>query len=256
MSSSVHNYINKPIKFNGVLNSQPIFLSDSKARYILDYRYLIEEFGRSIDFQFRSGARFLDLFFWLQKNLHHKVSQYGKIVLYVWLGTCDLTAKKSEFIKFGSRSKKVTFIDLRHETDTSAVLYVKQQIDKFRQFVSKFPSVKIVFLEIPYYSIEKYNRHLKVVNPESYHGSDLILTERICILNDYIREVNESSGFNTPRFNRDLVKYRKGQDQAKRKSLDFSGYRDGIHPDKVLAGIWMKKIVMHMLHACKEVTCA
>ena len=79
MSSTVHNYINKPIKFNGVLSSQPIFLSDSKARYILDYRYLIEEFGRSIDFQFRSGARFLDLFFWLQKNLHHKVNQYGKI---------------------------------------------------------------------------------------------------------------------------------------------------------------------------------
>ena len=71
----------------------------------------------------------------------------------------------------------------------------------------------------------------------------MILTERISILNDYIREVNEASGFNTPRFNRDLVKYRKGQDQAKRKSLDFSGYKDGIHPDKVLGGIWMKKML-------------
>lgn len=91
--------------------------------------------------------------------------------------------------------------------------------------MSHFPSVKIVFLEIPYYSIEKYNKHLKVLNPESYHESDLILTERICILNDYIREVNEISGFNTPRFNRDLVKYRKGQNQENRKSLDFSGYR-------------------------------
>lgn len=222
MSSLVHTYINKPIKFNGVLSSQPIFLSDSKARYILDYRYLMEEFGRSIDFQFRSGARFLDLFFWLQKNLHHKVNQYGKIVLYVWLGTCDLTAKKSEFITVGSRNKKVTYIDLRHETDTSAVLYVKQQIDKFRQFVSHFRSaVKIVFLEIPYYSIEKYNRHLKVSNPESYHESDLILTERISILNDYIREVNEASGFNTPRFNRDLVKYRKRSRSGDKKKLRF-----------------------------------
>ena len=46
----MHKYINKPIKFNGVLNSQPIFLSDSKARYILDCRYLIEEFGRSFIF--------------------------------------------------------------------------------------------------------------------------------------------------------------------------------------------------------------
>lgn len=255
MSSSVHNYINKPIKFNGVLNSKPIFLSDSKARYILDYRYLIEDFGYSIDFQFRSGARFLDLFCWLQKNLQYKVQQYGKIVLYVWLGTCDLTAKKSEFIRVGSRTKKITYVDLRHKTDSLAISYVRQQIDKFRQLVSKFPSVKIVFLEIPYYSIEQYNRHLKVVNPESYHESDLFLTERISILNDYIREVNEISGFNTPRFNRDLVKYRKSKDQSSRRSLDFSGYKDGIHPDKVLAGVWMKKIVSHMLHACKEVTC-
>ena len=132
---------------------------------------------------------------------------------------------------------------------------MKQQINKFRQFVSHFRSVKVVFLEIPYYNIEKYKRHLKVVNPENYHESDLILTERISIINDYIREMNEASGFNIPRFNRDLVKYRKDQDQGKRKSLDFSGYKDDIHPDKVLAGIWMKKSVMHMLHACKEVTC-
>lgn len=253
MSVKGNKYIDRPIQFNGELSKQPILLSDSKAKYLVKYKSFIEDFGYFIDFQFRGGARFVDLYYWLQRNLHHKVQQYGNIVLYIWLGTCDLTEKKTVFDKVGSKSKKITYIDLRHENDAFAIAYVQQQIEKFRRFVSSFPSVKIIFLEIPYYSIVQYNRHLRVTNPENYHDSDIILTERIGILNDYIREINEVSGFNTPRFNRDLNKYRKTEGKTQRKSLNFSGYKDGIHPDVELARIWMKKIVTHMLYACKRV---
>ncbi|MCG8033532.1 MAG: hypothetical protein JAZ03_15335 [Candidatus Thiodiazotropha taylori] len=251
MSSKDRKYINRPINFNGTLTKQPLLLSDSKAKYVLDYKYLIEDLGYFIDFQYRGGARFLDLYFWLQRNLHFKVQQYGNLVLYIWLGTCDLTEKKSVFEKYGSRKKKITYVDLRHKNDEFAIAYVRQQIDKFCQLVSHFPSVQIVFLEIPCYSIEQYNKHLKAPNPESFHDKDLILTERIGIINDYIRDVNRVSGFNTPRFKRDLIKYRKSEGESQRKSLDFTGYKDGIHPDKWLAGVWMKKIVTHMLHTCR-----
>ena len=64
-----------------------------------------------------------------------------------------------------------------------------------------------MFLEIP--CIEHYNKHLCCPNPESFHENDLILkllTERIGILNDHIRDVNRESGFNTPRFKKDLIK--------------------------------------------------
>ena len=55
--------------------------------------------------------------------------------------------------------------------------------------MSNFPSVQIVFLEIPCYSIEAYNKHLGVENAEDFHASDLLLTDRIGIINDQIRDV-------------------------------------------------------------------
>ena len=112
---------------------------------------------------------------------------------------------------------------------------MKQQVEKFRNFVSYFPLVQIVFLEIPCYSIEPYDKYLRCPNPESCHENDLILTERIGILNDHIGDVNRESGFNTPRFKKDLIKYRKCKGHKQRSSLNFSGYIDGLYPDNKLA---------------------
>ena len=53
------------------------------------------------------------------------------------------------------------------------------------------------------------------------------------------------------RFKKDLIKYRKGNDHKQMSSLNFSEYIDGLHPDIKLARTWMKKIVIHMLNACK-----
>ena len=41
--------------------------------------------------------------------------------------------------------------------------------------------------------------------------------------------------------------------KSQRKSLTFTEYLDGLHPDNTLARIWMKKIVTHMFHYCKWV---
>ena len=128
---------------------------------------------------------------------------------------------------------------------------MKQQIEKNRKYVSYFPTVQILFLEIPCYSIEHYNKHLRCPNPENFHENDLILTERIGILNDHIRDMNCESGFSTPRFKKDLIKYRKGKGHKQSSSLKFSGYIDCLNPDSKLARTWMKKIVIHMLNACK-----
>ena len=244
-------YINTPIHFDGILTRKPIFLSDSKGRYIEKHRDLITQFGYSIEFNFFGGARFWNYYIWLQKNLAVKVEKYGDIVLYVWLGTCDLTVKHTEYEKFGSRVKKLQYIDLRHSSDAFAVNYVKQQIDKFIQYVSNFPSVKIVFLEIPCYSIVQYNKHLRYPQTEGFLEKEYILNERIGIINDYIREVNSNSGLDTPRFKKDLAKYRKKAGGVLKRTLDFSGYFDGLHPGTTLARTWMKRIVINMLYFCR-----
>ena len=119
---------------------------------------------------------------------------------------------------FGRKYKKHTYIALRQAKDAHSVAYAQQQIEKFRKLVSNFPSARIVFLEIPCYSIEAYNRHLGVENPEDFHESDLLLTERIGIINDYIRDVNKESRFSTPRFKTTSLNTEKVEEKSQRKS--------------------------------------
>lgn len=259
MSNKINKYLKKEIKFDGILTKKPILLADSKGNYLKEHRYLIENFGYSLEFQCKGGARFQDQLFWLKRNLQFKINQYKDIVLYIWLGTCDLTDKKVLHQKVSSQTshsgrvkyRKVKYVDLRHKRDADAISYLQFQINTFLNFLSNFPSVKVVFLEIPVYSIVHYNKYLGVENSETFHNNDLILTERIAIINDYIRQINDFLGVTTPRFTRDLIHYRKASRTAnQRKSFNFSLYKDGIHPRAMLARCWMKKIVTQIFVDC------
>ncbi|MCG7867917.1 MAG: hypothetical protein JAY74_16355 [Candidatus Thiodiazotropha taylori] len=233
----LQKYIDRPLIPPGRLKRQCILISDSKGNYLKSHSDLIDQFGYFIDFQCRPGARFADYFCWLNLNLHKKVRQYGNIVLYVWLGTCDLTCRKGRFV------------ELRHTDDISAVLYLKNQINRYLKFVASFSSVKLVFLEIPPYSIVEWNKSKGHRNPGSFQSQDLILYERICHVNDYIQEVNETKTVNSPRFHLDLMKYRKRKGHSI-KSINYSPYKDGIHPKLTLARCWMKRIVSLVFKDC------
>lgn len=236
----INKYVDSPIYFSGKLRSKSFLISDSKGNYVRKHSDLIEDFGYSIEFICKGGARFADQYYWLTRNLHNKVRQYGSIVLYIWLGTCDLTSKQGKYI------------DLRHNDDKVAISYLKFQIDRFLSVISGYPSVRIVFLEIPEYSIECYNRSRGHKDPKIFHSSDLVLTERISLVNEYIREINSCRGVRSPRFKFDLLNYRKAKRETtfKRTTLNFSNYNDGIHPNYRLARCWMKRIVVQILRDC------
>ena len=244
-------YNERPTNFTGPLKYKPILLSDSKGNYLREFSSIIEETGYSIEFQCRGGLRLLDQFFWLRHNLYKKVNKYGHVVVFVWLGTCDLTVKKSEQLinEHGIRIKR-NFIDLRHNSEAEAVGYFRDQIVKYVNFVSQFPTVKIVFLDIPFYSIQEYNKYLGNRNCDAFKSSDLELTNRITLCNECIKLVNESMGVVSPKFKNDLLNFRKGKQEA-RSSLSFSLYKDGLHPNKELAYCWMKKIVSLVFIYCK-----
>ena len=80
---SDQTYIDKPIEFHGVLTKQPILLSDSEGRGLEEQASLIENFDYHIEFQYKGGARLLESFCWLKRNLTAKVRQYGHIVFYI-----------------------------------------------------------------------------------------------------------------------------------------------------------------------------
>ena len=233
MHSKLQKYVDRPLHYPGRLQKHAILISDSKGNYLRKPHDLISQFGYQIEFQCHGGARFYEYFYWLQKNLANRVRIYGQVVLYIFLGTCELTLKKGKFI------------DLKHEKDENAVSYVQYQIQRYLNFVSNFPTVSIVFLQIPPYSIQAWNSSRGHRDPSSFLSKDLILYERICILNEYINELNAKMGKISPRFKLDLLRNRKsGETGHSRTSINFASFKDGVHPNDLLARCWMKRIVL------------
>ena len=161
-----------------------------------------------IDCECRKGARFPDYLCLLRRNLHRKISRFGYITLYIFLGTCDLTKLIYVTEGNGTYTRGKRYIDLRHSIDTSALNYSRDQIDKFFLFVSSFPTVYIVFLEIPPYSIEEWNRAQGHPDPKKFSESNSKLYERISLVNGYIRQMNEISYVESPVFSKDLKRGR------------------------------------------------
>lgn len=236
--SKLQKYIDRPLYFNGRLTRQPILLSDSKGNYLKPHSDLITQFHSNLDIQCRGGARFQDYYCWLRSNLHKKVNCYGDITLYVFLGTCDLTLREGKYIQ------------LRHDDVTVAFAYLKYHIDRYISFISQFPSVKLVFLEIPPYSIQAWNKSKGHRDPDCFLSQDLSLYESISLVNEYIRIVNERTCVTSPRFKLDLLKFRKTKGDNQRVSLNFKNYKDGIHPTVLLARCWMKRLVAQILTDC------
>ena len=237
--AKLQKFIDSPINFQGVLIKQPILIGDSKGNYLKSHSDLFAQFGFNLDFECRGGARFVDYYYWLQSNLYKKVNKCGSIVLYIFLGTCDLTIRKGKFI------------ELRHSSHDSAVSYLIYQIDRFRSFIARFPSVSVVFLEIPPYSIQEWNKSRGHRDPKSFLSQDLALYERLCSVNEHIKAVNDQKHFRSPRFNLDLRRTRKSKgDSHRRVSINFSCFKDGVHPNPLLARFWLKKIIVLIIESC------
>lgn len=239
-------YANKPIHFKGSLKKQPIIISDSKGKYLKkDALDIPKSINCFIEFQCRGGARFADYYCWLKRNLQQKVNQYGHIVLYIFLGTCDLTKIVSP-----PENKHRKYIELRHQDDSTAVKYLTDQIDKYFYLVSSFPTVSIVFLEIPPYCIRQWNSFQGHPHPEKFAAQDKILYERISIINEYIKAVNNISHVESPKFGLDVKRGRKEANSDRRYSLCFAGYKDGIHTRPELARCWMRRLILQIIVDC------
>jgi hypothetical protein len=81
------------------------------------------------------------------ENLQEKLRILGinHITLYIWLGTCDLTVKSDQFIKICSEN-------------FSAVHCLCKGLKDIVDYIRQFPTITLVYLEIPYYSIRFYSQ--------------------------------------------------------------------------------------------------
>ncbi|CAC5411035.1 unnamed protein product [Mytilus coruscus] len=192
------------------LSKTPIILSDSKANYLSNE--IQRGFELDIVWWSEAGASTRDQYNWLKDHLERDLRQFGSVVLYVWLGTCDLTVKDTDS----------PFIRLK-SNDSSAA---RELINLFRDlysFVRGFNSVNLVFLEIPPYSVYHWNkshqrRHHILTQSDlaGFKRDDFTLCGQIETVNQFIRETNRILQKHSPRFALDL------QNSRRDRYIDYS----------------------------------
>ncbi|PJE78473.1 hypothetical protein CI610_02586 [invertebrate metagenome] len=233
--SKLKKFLEKPLNAPDSLKFTPVLLTSSKGFSLRNHLDIIECLGYKFDFYCKAGAKFDQSYSWLTKNLSGIIDKHGNITLYIWLGTCDITTKRGPFIS------------LSHSTDEECSDYCKFHIDRLVKFISTFSKVKLVFLEIPPYSIRVWNAYKGHANPESYNQQDVILENRIEILNSYIKDINCRLGVHSLNFRCDLLQYKRA---GRKPVINYSLYKDGIHPSPVLARFWMKRLVAKAFVDC------
>ena len=214
----------------------PVVLSDSKAHYLKnEVTYPAE---KKLVWWYEKGATAKAQLDYLKDNLELKLHKYPKIVLYIWLGTCNLTKKEGKFIQLRAR-------------DNSAVSELIDTYKQIRAFVSGFPTVKLAYLELPYYSIFHWNASRHHDNPGTFKHDDFVLNEQIDRVNSFIRESNLLLRKHSPQFNCDIQNCRKDRGCAPRYTIKFYNFfNDGIHPCPALARLWLLRICEIALKDC------
>ncbi|KAK3100171.1 hypothetical protein FSP39_015731 [Pinctada imbricata] len=231
--SKLEKFLSKPTpSTSGKRLQQPVILSDSKGKWL--QREITNEADGELIWWSKSGAKIEDSTRWLRTNIARKIIQLRDVWLYVWLGTCNLTAKNKKYIS------------LKSETDEE-ILRIEKYYKEIIKIVDKYPGSKITILEIPLYSIKCWNQNKGHKNPSAFEDQDTKLEQQILKLNTRIRTINASLGNHSPSFTSDIYKTSKiksGSERTSklRKYYNFNLLADGIHPGKLVAKVWLKKI--------------
>ena len=169
-----------------------VLLSDSKGFTLKEQIKINPE--SYIEFWCKKGATAEDRLDYLQENLSHSLIRLNQITLFVWIGTCNLTTKSDGFIELASTNRNSAF----------ELINILKQI---YHFVHTFgPSVKLVFLHLPLYSINHCNKSHNHPDPDKFSDQDFVLHQHINIVNDYINDINRLLQVYAPRLSAYLLK--------------------------------------------------
>lgn len=206
-----------------------MIITDSKGKHLRKHNTIVDGTDQKIHWLGRSGFTSLDAVKFLSvSKLHSLLYHHRRISLYVFVGTCDFTSK-------GKR-----FIQLKRPTDQTLRSYFQNlEILKNRCSGNR---IRLTFLQVPYYSIEAWNKSNGHKRPEIFKDDDKSLSRVINRANAHIDRLNEEVGSYTPQFNQDLQQSKKRKGGKQRYSMKFALLKDGIHPGPKLARSWLASI--------------
>lgn len=226
----------------GRLKRKPVILTDSRGFTLQDA--INHPFDQNITWWCKSSVKIEDSFKWLKRKLPTKLYELGDITLYIWLGTCNLTTKDST-------SKYLSLTSSNNES----VDHIIKHFHLIKDYVSEFENVKLVFLELPVYSIKKYNTDKKHKDPQTFKESDKKLETQVQSVNAEIRNLNRELDTISP----DLSLFLQARKQQRVRShhrtvfyYNYELYTDGVHPGLNLSRAWLRDISERIKKDCWE----
>ncbi|MES9884667.1 MAG: hypothetical protein ABW185_27805 [Sedimenticola sp.] len=215
----------------GIHKKRLIIVSDSKGCKLQNQSQSSLE--NEIIWYSKPGRNSSEAKYLIKRNINDWVSNHGKIVLCIWTGTCDLTVKRGKYI------------DIEDARSVEQVL--TDYTDIIQSVRSHGINVKVIFLEIPQYSIINWNRSRGHPNPDSYKENSDILVDRINRINDKIRDLNLELNSQSPQIGSDLYATHKRNRTTRRVNYNYNLLTDGIHPGGTLIRYWLRNFVLKLL---------
>lgn len=164
---------------SGTQDTTVIIVSDSKGRYLQKQIRNIDP-ERNIIWESSPGRNSQQATDFILQNIDSWKSKYGSILILVWTGTCDLTHKIREPSDHSFRPRK-KFIDL----NSTSIDEIVQQYEKVL-ILNNSTNIKVVILEVPYYSISIWNYSKGCLTSDIYIDKDKSLQDKIDHLNQRI----------------------------------------------------------------------
>jgi len=224
------------VRPEGELRFKPVVFSDSKGSYLESVCHE-ERIGQDILWRIFRGGETVFVTQVVRDELPELVARYGRVHIYLWVGTCDLTAKNGKFVKLRSNQEEAQRSIVRN------VLRLEDEIKQNRK-------VRLTILQLPYYSIKHWNEYYGHENPESFIENDVTLKTSVDVVNGVFEQTNERLRYRAPKFNLDIERTNKAKNKTTRHSINWGLFKDGIHPDQLLAKVWLRSICREILKDC------
>ena len=194
-ATKLRKYIRKELQRpKGPQNRIPILVTDSKGLTLRNY---CPDFKFPFEHWCIPGARTKKLADLIKERAEKALQRYGKFLIYLWAGTCDITNKCGKEIR------------IRNKDNTTNENIIKE-CNRIIKYIEQYGSdVIIKIVDLPVLSREKWNtKHLKkhCIKPSDmvkYKEEDKLLTDQVRDLNKRIWLLRKSTGFepiNTSQF--------------------------------------------------------
>ena len=166
------------------------------------------------------------------------VHRQGKIALYVWSGTCDITQKED----------KGHNIFPRYKDQSRSLRVVQKQFQRLVDYASQFSEVTLKFVEIPYISTTLWNGDSA---PDNSIQIDKGIETQVRSINLNIRQLNLELGQNTLHLAHDCMNCRrpKSKNKPNRYTVTYRVLQDG---DQSTLDQIFKKLQLDILKTCHQ----